>query len=97
MSYDDYEPGAKALEEAFRATGLTLPELPPDEWPETPTIPVRFSTQLLRQMADPPTPNPYRSIRLMRLGQPDKEGFYSPAFIIEVDPPKEPWWRRIFR
>jgi hypothetical protein len=76
---------------------LNLPELPPDEWPETPTVPVRFSTQLLRQLADPPEPNPYRGIRLWRLGQPDAEGFYTPVFGMLYDPPRKRWWQRLFR
>lgn len=50
------------------------------DWLETPTVKVRFSTQLLKELAtDEPQKMPHR-IRLVSLGKPDAEGFYEPTF-----------------
>lgn len=52
----------------------------PVGWPETPTIPVRFSVQLLAQMAVGDMSALPSRIQLVELGKPDTDGFYEPIF-----------------
>lgn len=50
-----------------------------ETWPETPTVNIRVSVQLLKEWAqDEPDKMP-RRIRLLSLGEPDAEGFYEPT------------------
>ena len=46
--------------------------IPDVEW-----VPVKFSTELLRQLRDSDGP-----LRLLSLGAPDEDGFYTPAFMV---------------
>lgn len=51
-----------------------------ETWPETPTVKVLFSVQLLKEMAAEEDARLPRRIRLLELGEPDSDGFYEPTF-----------------
>ena len=47
-------------------------EIPADEW-----VPGKLSTEFRRQLRDSDGP-----LRLLSLGAPDEDGFYTPAFMV---------------
>lgn len=73
MSPLDFKPDPTPMVE-LSTLGADIPE-------GVDTVKIRFSVTLLRQMAvDPDMEKLPRGIQLVKLGEPDSEGCYTPVF-----------------